>query len=64
MGRVLVDPQRTAHLHTVSDHPCQCRTLTSCGSSGEFHTFRLPVPDLWPDILQKMKAAGLNAVSL
>jgi beta-galactosidase GanA len=33
-------------------------------SSGEFHTFRLPVPDLWADILQKMKAAGLNAVSL
>ncbi|KIY66929.1 glycoside hydrolase family 35 protein [Cylindrobasidium torrendii FP15055 ss-10] len=33
-------------------------------NSGEFHTFRLPVPDLWPDILQKFKAAGLNAVSL
>ncbi len=33
-------------------------------SSGEFHTFRLPVPSLWPDILQKAKAAGLNAVSV
>ncbi|KAI6113990.1 glycoside hydrolase family 35 protein [Pisolithus sp. B1] len=32
--------------------------------SGEFHTFRLPVPDLWLDILQKAKAAGLNAVSV
>ncbi|KAF9016306.1 glycoside hydrolase family 35 protein [Hymenopellis radicata] len=32
--------------------------------SGEFHTFRLPVPDLWPDILQKVKAAGLNSVSV
>ncbi|KAJ6612295.1 glycoside hydrolase superfamily [Mycena sp. CBHHK59/15] len=32
--------------------------------SGEFHTFRLPVPSLWPDILEKMKAAGLNAVSV
>ncbi|KAF8074062.1 glycoside hydrolase family 35 protein [Lyophyllum atratum] len=32
--------------------------------SGEFHTFRLPVPSLWPDILQKIKAAGLNAVSV
>ncbi|KAK7031967.1 glycoside hydrolase family 35 protein [Favolaschia claudopus] len=32
--------------------------------SGEFHTFRLPVPSLWPDILQKVKAAGLNAVSV
>lgn len=33
-------------------------------SSGEFHTFRLPVPDLWLDILQKAKAAGLNAISV
>ncbi|EJD38336.1 glycoside hydrolase family 35 protein [Auricularia subglabra TFB-10046 SS5] len=32
--------------------------------SGEFHTFRLPVPSLWLDILEKMKAAGLNAVSI
>ena len=34
------------------------------GSSGEFHSFRLPVPSLWLDILQKAKAAGLNAVSV
>ncbi|KAF7297199.1 Glycoside hydrolase family 35 protein [Mycena indigotica] len=32
--------------------------------SGEFHTFRLPVPSLWSDILEKVKAAGLNAVSV
>ncbi|KAG9075203.1 hypothetical protein FS749_013151 [Ceratobasidium sp. UAMH 11750] len=32
--------------------------------SGEFHSWRLPVPDLWPDIFQKMKAAGFNAVSI
>lgn len=31
---------------------------------GEFHPFRLPVPDLWTDVLQKYKAAGLNAVSI
>ncbi|KAI0694023.1 glycoside hydrolase superfamily [Cerioporus squamosus] len=31
--------------------------------AGEFHTFRLPVPDLWLDIFQKMVAAGLNGVS-
>ena len=31
--------------------------------SGEFHPFRLPSPDLWRDVLQKMKAAGFNAVS-
>ena len=32
--------------------------------SGEFHYFRLPSQDLWRDVLQKMKAAGFNAVSL
>ncbi|KAH6908431.1 glycoside hydrolase family 35 protein [Coprinopsis sp. MPI-PUGE-AT-0042] len=32
--------------------------------SGEFHTFRLPVPSLWPDIMQKTKAAGLNSLSV
>ncbi|KAG6827509.1 hypothetical protein H0H92_011481 [Tricholoma furcatifolium] len=32
--------------------------------SGEFHTFRLPVPSLWPDILQKVKASGMNAISV
>ncbi len=26
--------------------------------SSEFHPFRLPSPDLWRDILQKMKASG------
>jgi len=32
--------------------------------SGEFHYFRLPSPDLWLDIFQKMKSAGFNATSL
>lgn len=32
--------------------------------SGEFHYFRLPSPDLWRDIFQKMKAAGFNSASL
>ncbi|USI72219.1 beta-galactosidase [Sphingomonas morindae] len=32
--------------------------------SGEFHPYRLPSPDLWPDIFQKMKAAGFNAASI
>jgi len=31
--------------------------------SGEFHPYRLPVPDLWLDILQKIKAMGFSAVS-
>ncbi|KAG6901783.1 hypothetical protein C0995_008029 [Termitomyces sp. Mi166 len=32
--------------------------------SGEFHTWRLPVPALWKDITQKAKAAGFNALSI
>lgn len=32
--------------------------------SGEFHYWRLPSPDLWRDVLQKMKASGYNAVSI
>ncbi|CEL57170.1 hypothetical protein RSOLAG1IB_08403 [Rhizoctonia solani AG-1 IB] len=32
--------------------------------SGEFHTFRLPAPELWGDILEKAKAAGFNAISV
>ncbi|KAH0831870.1 glycoside hydrolase family 35 protein [Lanmaoa asiatica] len=32
--------------------------------SGEFHPFRLPVPGLWLDILQKIKAGGFNAISI
>jgi beta-galactosidase GanA len=32
--------------------------------AGEFHPFRLPSPSLWRDVLQKMKASGLNAVSI
>ncbi|KAK3904862.1 beta-galactosidase [Staphylotrichum tortipilum] len=31
---------------------------------GEMHPFRLPVPELWEDILQKMKAMGLRMVSM
>ncbi|HEX8628055.1 MAG TPA: beta-galactosidase, partial [Catenuloplanes sp.] len=31
--------------------------------AGEFHYFRLPSPDLWRDILLRLKASGHNAVS-
>ncbi len=32
--------------------------------SGEFHYWRLPSPSLWPDILQKIRASGYNAVRI
>lgn len=31
--------------------------------NGEFHPYRLPVPALWLDIFQKLKAAGFSGVS-
>src|SRR6266545_2507402 len=59
-------PPAQAAVHTVSfDH----YSLTVDGQrlflwSGELHYWRLPSPDLWRDVLQKMKAAGFNAVSV
>ncbi|KAI1327087.1 beta-galactosidase B [Xylariaceae sp. FL0255] len=32
--------------------------------SGEFHYWRYPVPNLWRDLLEKVKAAGFNAFSI
>lgn len=32
--------------------------------AGEFHYPRLPVPELWLDIFQKLRATGFNAVSI
>jgi beta-galactosidase GanA len=32
--------------------------------SAEFHYWRLPSPDLWRDVLQKLKAAGFNSTSI
>jgi beta-galactosidase GanA len=31
---------------------------------GEFHYFRLPSPELWRDVLEKIRAGGFNGVSL
>ncbi|OKL62305.1 putative beta-galactosidase C [Talaromyces atroroseus] len=32
--------------------------------SGEFHYLRLPVPELWLDVFQKLRANGFNAASV
>lgn len=31
--------------------------------SGEFHYMRLPVPEMWLDVFQKLRASGFNAIS-
>ncbi len=33
-------------------------------TSGEVHPFRMPSPAFWPDVLGRMKASGLNTVSI
>ncbi|KAF2009100.1 glycoside hydrolase family 35 protein [Aaosphaeria arxii CBS 175.79] len=32
--------------------------------TGELHQWRIPVPELWEDILQKLKAAGFNGIAI
>ncbi|HEV2342734.1 MAG TPA: beta-galactosidase [Actinocrinis sp.] len=60
-GAELVQP---AVSHTVTFDPY---SLIIDGTrvpiwSGEMHPFRLPSPQLWPDILQKLRANGYNTV--
>lgn len=46
----------------------ECVVFTSAGNtrtrSGEVHPWRLPVPSLWRDVLEKIKAAGMNGISV
>jgi beta-galactosidase GanA len=32
--------------------------------SGEVHPFRMPGPAMWRDVLQKLRASGLNSISI
>ncbi|KAK0103956.1 hypothetical protein ONS96_005062 [Cadophora gregata f. sp. sojae] len=57
------DSDRLQNLVTYDEHSLMVRGERIFIYSGEFHAFRLPVPDLWLDILQKIKAAGFSAVS-
>lgn len=57
--------QRDAHQDVVTwdAHSLFIRGERVMIYSGEFHPFRLPVPSLWLDVFQKIKALGFNAVS-
>ena len=59
---LLVNDQRIFLQYVGSSYQNHNPSKNLCFSSGEFHTFRLPVPDLWLDIFQKMVAAGFNGV--
>ncbi|KAJ4147183.1 hypothetical protein LMH87_001723 [Akanthomyces muscarius] len=57
--------QRDAHQDVVTwdAHSLFIRGERAMIYSGEFHPFRLPVPSLWLDVFQKIKALGFNTVS-
>ena len=50
-------------LVTWDDHSLFVRGERILFYSGEFHPFRLPVPGLWLDVFQKIKALGYSGVS-
>lgn len=53
------------HLETWFVHDTSLtRIIRVFINAAEFHYQRLPVPELWPDVFQKFKANGFNAVSI
>ena len=50
-------------LVTMDEHSLLVRGERVFFYSGEFHPFRIPVPGLWLDVFQKIKALGFNGVS-
>lgn len=62
--RATVASQHTAHTVTYDGYSLMIDGKRIYVWSGEFHYSRLPSPGLWRDVLQKMKAAGFNAVSI
>jgi beta-galactosidase GanA len=67
VATVVPDPQ--APVRTFGRVSFDSRSLMIDGKrqviwSSEMHAFRLPSPDLWRDVLQKMKASGFNSVAL
>lgn len=57
-------PQRSAHNVTFDSYSFLIDGKRTYLWSGEVHPYRLPSPELWPDIFQKMKAAGFNTASI
>ena len=66
LRRGLLRPAAAAAARTVTFDPFSLiinekRLYHWCG---EFHYWRLPSPDLWRDVLQKMRSAGFTATSI
>lgn len=61
-----VEPEKRAALQSIvtwDKHSLSVNGERIMIYSGEFHPFRLPVPSLWLDVFQKIKAMGFNCVS-
>ncbi|KAJ3476219.1 hypothetical protein NLG97_g9199 [Lecanicillium saksenae] len=64
--KVIADAEKRAaqqDVVTYDAHSVFIRGERAMIYSGEFHPFRLPVPSLWLDVFQKVKALGFNTVS-
>ncbi|KAI9813151.1 MAG: hypothetical protein M1827_004373 [Pycnora praestabilis] len=62
----LIKPYKRAPLQDIvtwDEHSVFVRGERVLLYNGEFHPFRLPVPGLWLDIFQKIKALGFSGVS-
>jgi hypothetical protein len=66
LGQIPLDGQSMLLQNNVTwdDHSLFINGQRLMIFSGEIHPFRLPVPSLWVDVLQKIKALGLNTVSV
>ncbi|KAK5111284.1 hypothetical protein LTR85_012225 [Meristemomyces frigidus] len=63
---MMTKPYKRAPLQNIvtwDEHSLFVRGERIMFYSGEFHPFRLPVPGLWLDVFQKIKALGYNGVS-
>ena len=62
----LIQPYKRAPLQNIvtwDEHSIFVRGERVLFYSGEYHPFRLPVPSLWLDVFQKIKALGYSGVS-
>ena len=57
-------PTRSPHTITYDRYSLKIDGKRVFLYSGEIHPFRLPSPSLWRDVLEKIKAAGFDGISV
>ncbi|MEO8778560.1 MAG: beta-galactosidase [Rhodanobacter sp.] len=63
-GTAMAAPTSVAHRVSFDNYSFLIDGKHTYLWSGEVHPYRLPSPKLWPDLFQKMKAAGFNTASI